>query len=132
MVDISLGVSRLQRELDSLFSLMCGRPGQPPIPRKVLIVALSTEMRHGHRLKILNSSLRTPDAFVTEFDSLLGAGYSWINLSYCGLLADTAVVTLEHSMVALPGRSTPVNFSGPSRRVADAGWNVLAYIELIE
>ena len=122
----------LPEELERLFTMVSGGPGQPPRPSTVLIAKLRTGVRHGPRLQILRSDLRTPEAFAAEFDSLLEAGFSWINLSYCGLLGKAAVVTLEHSRDASRGRDTPVNFSGPPRRVAEAGWNVLADIELVD
>lgn len=53
-------------------------------------------------------------------------------LSYCGLWEDAGVITLEHSTHGSPGRNTPVNFSGPARRVADAEWYVLADIDLVD
>src|SRR5262249_19645254 len=59
-------------------------------------------------------------------------GFAWLNMSYFGVLEGEALVTIQCPLS--PARRsgvTSVNYSGPQKRVADAGWDALSYLALI-
>jgi len=80
------------------------------------------------------TALATPDGYAARFDELLGAGYSWINISCYGLLGETAIVAVElpQRATGVPRGRTSVNLSGPPIDVATgaARWNADGYVVL--
>jgi hypothetical protein len=80
-------------------------------------------------------AVRTPDAYSARFEELLGAGYSWINLSCYGLLGDVAMIAIElpRETSGIPSGKTSVNFSGPPIDVATRAvrWSAEGYVVIV-
>jgi hypothetical protein len=74
--------------------------------------------------------LERAPTYATRFESLLQAGYDWINLSYYGLLEGVPLVAIELPHAVSGARKTSVNHAGPSNQVAQSGGDARAAIEL--
>ncbi len=121
----------LDENLRQLFRFMRGGPRQPPPPASVLIAELGPDDFEGGPPRIREKSLRTPTEYEARFTALLGSGFAWLNMSYCGVLRGHALVLIECPRDVARGKgATSVNFSGPPKLVADAGWDALAYVIL--
>jgi hypothetical protein len=127
----------LEDQLRELVRRMCGGIGQPPIPRTLLIAeaAIGDSCVWG-RLRLPRSALKTPDEYSARFDELMTSDFAWLNMSYCGTLEGHGLVMIEYPRQPSVRRGTdPVptslNFSGPMKLVADAGWDVTAYVILV-
>jgi hypothetical protein len=59
--------------------------------------------------------LKKIDEYEMRFSELIGAGYSWINLSCYGIASGVMIVTIElpSRAVGFAAGRTPVNISGP-------------------
>ena len=58
-------------------------------------------------------------------------GFAWLNMNYCGILRGSGLVLIEYPRGPAGKKGpTSVNFSGPPKLVADAGWDALAYVTL--
>jgi hypothetical protein len=77
-------------------------------------------------------AVSTPATYARRFEELLGAGYSWINLSCYGILDGVAVIAVElpRSTAGVPKGKTSVNVSGPPIDVTtgSARWNAEGYV----
>ena len=122
----------LIEKLDQLFERMSGGHGQPPSPTSILIAELKPEVFVPGRPRLREDQLRSPEEYEIRFQQLMEAGLAWLNMNYCGLLRGHALVTIEYPRaVARAKGPTSVNFSGPTRAVADAKWDALAYVILV-
>jgi hypothetical protein len=118
-------MTALSYHLDRLFRWLESIGLQPP-SRDVRIVEINQsdynigdDTHHIH-----HDQLRKPSEYEGRFDELLAAGYSWINLSCCGVHNGLLVVTIELPSLdeddedsLRPGWNTSVNLSGPRRDV---------------
>ncbi|MGH7329025.1 MAG: hypothetical protein ACREJX_11810, partial [Polyangiaceae bacterium] len=88
-----------------------------------------------HAWRVAESVLHTIDGYATRFDGLLGAGYSWINLSCYGILDGVAILAVElpREPVGAPRGKTAVNFSGPPQDVKNGAirWNAAGYVTVV-
>jgi hypothetical protein len=122
---------KLNDHLQQLFALVAGGPGRPPIPTSILIAELKPDDLDGGRTRVREERLQTPEQYEVRFAELLDSGFAWVNLNYCGLLRENALVLIEHPRSPSSATGpTSVNYSGPPKLVADAGWNALAYVSL--
>src|SRR5262245_25362068 len=64
-------------------------------------------------------ALMTMVGFQRRFETALGSGYAWVNLSALGVLDDSLVVALETPRAATGALQTTVNMSGPARGNVD-------------
>jgi hypothetical protein len=121
----------LDEKLRQLFQFVCDGPGKPPSPQSVLIAELKPEEFVIGPPRVKQESLRTPEEYEARFQELLDAGFAWLNMNYAGAFRGQGLVLIEYprSVARSKGR-TSVNFSGPPRLVADAGWDALAYVIL--
>jgi len=65
--------------------------------------------------------------FAKEFDELLKAGFSWINVSAGGKIGDALLVIIEAPLesVGAPSEKVSINFSGPLNLVSkNPDWQV--------
>lgn len=65
------------------------------------------------------SALLSPDRFTPQFEKLLCAGYSWINLSVYGVHDGNLIIGVEvpADTAGVPPGRTVVNYSGPPKGV---------------
>ena len=121
----------LSDELEKLLHWACGRAGQPPKPASVRIAELTPENHGGGRPRISLAKLRTPEEYEARFAELMGLGFAWINVHYCGMLLGQGLVTVEYPRTHGDGpRATSVNFGGPPKMVADASWDAAVYLDV--
>ena len=124
----------LRDALNELLMRMTGGLDQPPTPRSILVA----ELRQDHvdergRPIVRTADLRSPEEYEARFVEILGYGLAWINVQYCGAIGERGLVAIEFraaESARSPGRAASVNFSGPPTRVAEAGWDALAYVVL--
>lgn len=127
----------LQDRLCELVRHMCGGAGQPPAPTSFLIAeAADGDTSVWGRFRLPRSALKTPDEYSARFDELMTSDFAWLNLSYWGTLEGHGLVMVEYPPQSPMRRGTdPVptslNFSGPMKLVADAGWDAAAYVTLV-
>lgn len=122
----------LQQKLEELFRRLAEGGCGAPMPEQVVLGELgSPQAMEDDRPLVALSSLRTPEEYELRFAELLAQGYSWLNLSYYGLLDGRALVMVEipGTPPRAPGGATSINFSGPTQRAAAAGWD--ARVELV-
>ena len=126
----------LQDHLRELLRHVCGGPGQPPTPGSLLIAEVAeADVSVVGRLRLRRSQLKTPAEYSARFDELMASDFAWLNMNYCGILEEHGLVMIEYprqrsvrsGTAAVP---TSVNFSGPTKLVADAGWDAGAYVML--
>jgi hypothetical protein len=116
-------VLTLRENLQELFRYTTGGPNQPASPTSVLLAELKPEDFVPGPPRVREESLRTPEQYEARFQQLIEAGFAWLNMSCCGVFRGHALVTIEYPRnVARAKGRTSVNFSGPPRLVADAGW----------
>jgi hypothetical protein len=121
----------LDEKLRQLFALVAGGPDQPPTPTSILIAELKPEDFEGSRPRVREENLRTPKEYEARFMELLDSGFAWLNMSYCGVLRGHALVIIEYPKSAARAKGgTSVNYSGPPKVVANAGWDALAYVSV--
>ena len=122
----------LEEKLEELFHRLAESGCGAPMPKQVVLVELgSAQAMEDDRPLDTLSNLRTPEKYELRFAELLAQGHSWLNLSYYGLLDGRALVVVEipGTPPRAPGGATSINFSGPTQRVAAAGWD--ARVELV-
>ncbi|MGH7268968.1 MAG: hypothetical protein ACREJ3_00940 [Polyangiaceae bacterium] len=121
----------LQDKLAELFRLVSGGEGQAPSPASVLIAELKPGNFVAGRPRIKSEELHTPEAYEARFQQLMSEGFGWINLNYCGLARGAGLVLVNYPRQPAQRKgATSVNFSGPPRRVAVAGWDALAHVTI--
>jgi hypothetical protein len=122
----------LDENLRQLFAFVAVGPEQPPTPKSILIAELKQEDFEGSRPRIRDEKLQTPSEYEPRFRQLMEMGFAWVNMNYCGVFRGSGLVLIEYPRdVARAKGATSVNFSGPNRLVADAGWDALAYVILV-
>lgn len=120
----------LRCNLRELLGYMCGASGQPSVPATILIA----ELAPGPGLPAVHrSQLRTPEEYSSRFAALMDSNFIWLNMQYCGTFEGHGLVLIEYPRQSAlrPGRMTSVNFSGPPKLVADAGWDATAYVTVL-
>ena len=116
-----------------LLGTMTGGVGQPPKPDSVVVAELGPDdVDVQGRPIVVAEKLRAPKAYEERFEQLLAKGFSWINLSYYGVLDGNGLVVVElpRETSTLSPRPTSVNFSGPPAIVANSGWDARSIIAL--
>jgi hypothetical protein len=97
----------------------CRRVASPlPVWDEVLVLDTSDRrVRYDRGWIIASDVLITVAEFAPRFETLLLAGYSWVNLSAYGIFENDLVVGVElpRESVGVPAGLTPVNYSGPPR-----------------
>jgi len=119
----------LESALSKVLGRVCGGPNQPPMPTRLLIAeaAKGTTSATG-QIILPRSALQTPEQYSSRFEELMTSDFSWVHLSYCGIFEGGGLVLVDYPRQRSKRRGTdPVptslNFSGPQKRVADAGWD---------
>lgn len=121
----------LEENLDRLFQFVSGGPDQPPLPTSVLIAELKPEDFEGSRPRVREENLRAPKEYEARFAELLDSGFGWLNMNYCGVLRGHALIIIEYPKSSTRTKGvTSVNYSGPPKVVANAGWDALAYVRV--
>jgi hypothetical protein len=121
----------LEQTIARLLDWGCGAPGQPPRPGSVRIAEVTSRSRTGSTLQFRVAELRSVNEYEERFRQLVGSGYAWINLNYCGELRGHGLVLVEHpTSPTRPGDAPSINFSGPPRCMADASWDARDYVTL--
>ena len=123
----------LRERLQELFQYVCGGPDQPPPPSlgSVLIAELHPDDFDGNRPRIGPENFRSAEDYEVRFEELMTMGFAWVNMNYCGVLRGQGLILVECPKSPARARGpTSINYSGPPKLVADAGWDALAYIIL--
>ena len=125
----------LSQRLAELFKLTAGGTGQPPRPDHILIGEVNSEIADDTGCPIVSEdNLFTPEDYEDRFAELMSMGYAWLNLSYCGLWAGKGLVLVEvpssFPESSSSTRITSVNYSGPTRYVAEANWDARGLVLL--
>lgn len=118
-------MSNLSSALQELLNFLEKRDLVPPMRNMFVIeVQADTPRDERGRLLIGRRTLRDPHEFEARFESLMSAGFPWLNLSCIGMAEGRLIVTVEtpRSSSGLSAR-TSVNYSGPSRAVLEQGWD---------
>ena len=96
----------------------CQRVASPlPTWDRVLLLDTSDpRVRYDRGWIVASNALVTAAGFAPRFETLLLAGYSWVNLSAYGIFENDLVVGIElpRESVGVPAGLTSVNYSGPS------------------
>jgi hypothetical protein len=125
-------MSVLSENLDELFHWL-ESIGFPPPSRDVRIVEIKkgiTNLDDRGRFHVRQDELRQPSDYEARFEELLQMGFSWLNLSCCGVYDSFLVVSIEVpanptiSRALYPEFVTPVNHSSPSLHSLDREWSV--------
>jgi hypothetical protein len=96
-------MSVLSKNLDELFHWL-ESIGLPPPSRDVRIVEIKkgiTNLDDRGRFHVRQDELRQPSDYEARFEELLQMGFSWLNLSCCG-------VTTASWLLVLKSRPTPL------------------------
>jgi|JI10StandDraft_1071094.scaffolds.fasta_scaffold240808_4 hypothetical protein len=97
----------------------------------VQLVEVGADDYDGSGLPIVRqASLAEPAAYAARFSKLLASGYSWLNLSFYGLLDGRPLIAVELPRGGVNSATTSVNYSGPSKAIADAGGDARAGVAL--
>ena len=125
-------MSALSSNLDSLFQRL-DSVGLQPSSREVRIVEISqiTRVSADGTYHVRRDQLRKPSDYEKRFDGLLAAGYTWLDMSCCGIHDGSLIVMVEvpGPRTLYPGCFTSVNMSWHPPHGAE--WNV-AWILTIE
>ncbi len=119
-------MSALASHLDRLFQQFDSY-GLPPLSREVRIVEISqiTRVSPDGTYHVRRNQLLKPLEYESRFDELLAAGYTWLNMSPCGIHDGSLIVMIEvpGPRTLYPGCFTSVNMSWRPPP-AGAEWNV--------
>lgn len=97
----------------------------------VRLVEVGADDYDGSGLPIVRrASLAKPAAYAVRFSQLVASGYSWLNLSFYGLLEGHPLIAVEVPRSGGTAATTSVNYSGPSKAVTDAGGDARVGIAL--
>jgi hypothetical protein len=126
-------MSALSSHLDRLFQQLDSF-GRQPLSREVRIVEISQISRGAAdgTYHVRRDQLLKPLDYESRFYELLAAGYTWLNMSCCGIHDGSLIVMIEvpGPRTLYPGCFTSVNMSWrPPRDGAE--WNV-AWVLTIE
>jgi hypothetical protein len=82
----------------------------------MLLDTTDLRVRYDRGWIIGSNVLVTPAEFAPHFETLLLAGYSWINLSAYGVFRNDLIIGIElpRETAGVPAGLTSVNYSGPS------------------
>ena len=98
-----------------------------------LLDTSNPRVHYDHGWTVARAALATVTEFAPRFETLLLAGYSWVNLSAYGMHDNHLIVGVElpQAPVGTPAGLTAVNYSGPARG-ADGIPNWALKVTLIE
>jgi hypothetical protein len=88
----------------------------------------------GGYMRVPRTALRPMDEYRERFESLLGRGYSWINLNAAGIFDGNLLVVIElpNYKSGIPRNKVSVNLSGPSLKEGVPQWDIGARLEITE
>jgi hypothetical protein len=88
----------------------------------------------GGYMRVPRTALRPMDEYRERFESLLGRGYSWINLKAAGIFDGNLLVVIEfpNYKSGIPRNKVSVNLSGPSHKEGVPQWDIGARLEITE
>jgi len=94
-------------------------------------VRITEEVEYGdHHLPQRLGSLSSVPDYRARFTDLATRGWSWINLHAVGLLDGVLILHLEPPASPPAGSKwTSINMSGPSKAVAERGYNIDGLVE---
>lgn len=119
--------------LDDHLRSLLSQFGQGSSVNDVVVVELHSRSFDEAGIALVSSrDLVSAADYERRFEQLLSTGYGWINLSYYGLLDGRPLVMIELPWSASGATETFVNYSGPSKRVRDAGGDARAGIKFSE
>jgi hypothetical protein len=118
-------MTALAAHLERLLNWLASIGLQPP-SKDVRIVEVCEANIGDGRCHVRQADFRSPTDYEMRFEELLQAGYPWLNMSCYGIHDGSLIVAIEvpSPRPLHPGRTTPVNLSGPSRIVLERGWRV--------
>lgn len=99
---------------------------------KSISIVEGFHLEHDKRKIIDKSKIIDRYSYADRFDELLGAGYSWLNLSIIGILNEELIVGIEipRESSGVPAGKTSVNMSGPMRFVQKETLDISEYLEI--
>ncbi len=124
----------LKQKLAELLGAMTGGPTQPPVPVHIVIAELGPDQFDAlGRAVVVVADLCTPEQYESRFDALMAKGYSWLNLTYGGLLDGKGLVLVEvpRGVPNRSGATTSVNVSGPPSHSMASGWDARSHVVVL-
>jgi hypothetical protein len=122
--DSALRLSALSFHLDRLLRWLEAMGLQPPSQDiRILEISQISPVSQDCTYHVRTDQLFSPLEYESRFNEILGTGYSWVNMSCCGIQDGSLIVIIEvpAPRTLYPGCSTSVNLSGPG---TDQAWNV--------
>jgi hypothetical protein len=127
-------MSALTEHLERHQEFLRSYPGVPNW--KAVLIIEAADITYGIIDKIPRKALRTVASYEPKFEAMLGAGYSWINLSAIAVVSDELIVSIElpREAVGVPVGRTSVNHSGPRLNPTTGApeWNASTRMILID
>jgi hypothetical protein len=81
--------------------------------------------------------LQTQEQYLSRSEELMTSDFAWVHLTYCGLFEGYGLVLVDYPQQRSKRKGkdpvpTSLNFAGPPRLVADAGWDASAYVTVVQ
>lgn len=107
--------------------------GAPSSWSRVLFVE-GASITHGMPSLIPRGALVPMTDYAARFDSHLGAGHAWVNMSAAGLLGDALLVVIELPVYKnnVPREKVSVNFSVAATPDGVAQWDASRTYKIVE
>ena len=105
------------------------------LPRWDSVIYVDGEISEMQPLR--RNQLHCFEDYVDRFDEILCQGHGWVNMECLGLLNKTLVISVVEPSQESPSfksgaQNTSVNISGPSREVQSGGYDLSAFINIVE
>jgi hypothetical protein len=102
------------------------RDGSPPPVKTAIVVEVGGANRFDAkgRLVVRRDTLCNATDYEERFALLMTQGKPWVNINCCGVHDGTLIIVVESPPTTSQSQRTSINYSGPTRAVANNKWDL--------